>query len=93
MAFGYDSGWNKIWKPNNVLDISDFAKQLVHDLWCHYLDYGDVSCHSHFAERTRGQQSLLPTAWEDSLSKRCVDMSVSLQTLTFFLGSYYGAQH
>jgi hypothetical protein len=42
MTFGYDSSWNKIWKPNNVLDISDFAKQLVHDLWCHYSDYGDV---------------------------------------------------
>jgi hypothetical protein len=42
MTFGYDSGWNKIWKPNNVLDISDFAKQLVHELWCHYSDYGDV---------------------------------------------------
>jgi hypothetical protein len=42
MTFGYDSSWNKIWKSNNVLDISDFAKQLVHDLWCHYLDHGDV---------------------------------------------------
>ena len=42
MTFGYDSSWNKMWKSNNVLDISDFAKQLVHDLWCHYLDYGDV---------------------------------------------------
>jgi hypothetical protein len=42
MTFGYDSSWNKIWKPNNVLDISDFAKQLVHDLWCHYADYGNV---------------------------------------------------
>jgi len=42
MTFGYDSGWNKIWKPNNVLDISDFAKQLVNDLWCHYLAHGDV---------------------------------------------------
>jgi hypothetical protein len=42
MTFGYDSGWNKIWKPNNVLDISDFGKQLVHELWCHYAEYGDV---------------------------------------------------
>ena len=43
MTFGYDSSWNEIWKPNNVLDISDFAKQLIHDLWCHYSDYGDVT--------------------------------------------------
>lgn len=42
MTFGYDSDWNKIWKPNKVLDISDFAKQLAHDLWCHFSEYGDV---------------------------------------------------
>ena len=42
MMLGYESGWNKIWKTNNVLDISDFAKQLVHDLWLHYLEHGDV---------------------------------------------------
>jgi hypothetical protein len=42
MTFGYDSGWNEIWKPNNVLDVSDFAKQLANDLWCHYSDHGDV---------------------------------------------------
>jgi hypothetical protein len=42
MTFGYDSNWKKIWKSNNVLDISDFARQLVNDLWCHYEDYGDV---------------------------------------------------
>jgi len=39
MLFGYDSDWNKIWKANNVLDISDFAKQLAHDLWCHFSNY------------------------------------------------------
>jgi hypothetical protein len=42
MTFGYDSAWNNIWKTSNVLDISDFAKQLVHDLWLHYLEHGDV---------------------------------------------------
>jgi hypothetical protein len=42
MVFGYDSDWNKIWKPDNVLDISDFGKQLAHDLWCHFSEYGDV---------------------------------------------------
>jgi len=43
MTFGYDAGWNKIWKPNNVLDISDFASQLVNQLWCHYEEYGNVN--------------------------------------------------
>jgi hypothetical protein len=42
MVFGYDSGWGKIWKVNNILDISDFAKQLTHDLWCHFSECGDV---------------------------------------------------
>jgi hypothetical protein len=47
MTFGYDSGWNKLWKPNNVLDISDFAKQLVNDLWLHYGEHGDVNVLHH----------------------------------------------
>ena len=47
MMFGYDSGWNKIWKPNNVLDISDFARQLVNQLWCHYAEYGNVKFRLH----------------------------------------------
>jgi hypothetical protein len=42
MTFGYDSDWNKIWNPSNVLDISDFAKQLAHEMWLHYSRYGDV---------------------------------------------------
>ena len=42
MTFGYDSSWNKIWKSNNVLDIPDFSRQLVNDLWLHYADHGDV---------------------------------------------------
>ena|SRR5579862_3204847 len=42
-VFGYDSAWNKIWKPNNVLDISDFADQLLNDLKRHYSRYGNVS--------------------------------------------------
>jgi hypothetical protein len=42
MTFGYDAGWNEIWKPNNVLDVSDFARQLVNDLWNHYTEYGSV---------------------------------------------------
>ena len=41
MTFGYDSSWNKVW-ANNVLDIHDIAKQLVHELWLHYPDHGDV---------------------------------------------------
>ena len=43
MTFGYDSSWNKIWAANNVLDIPDFARQLVNELWLHYADHGDVS--------------------------------------------------
>lgn len=42
MTFGYDSGWKKIWEPNNVLDIADFAKQLCNALWLHYSEYGNV---------------------------------------------------
>jgi hypothetical protein len=45
LTLGYDSAWNKIWKPNNVLDTSDFAKQLMHKLWIHYTDYGNVDAH------------------------------------------------
>jgi len=43
MTFGYDSAWNKIWKSNNVLDISDFADQLLNALRRHYSRYGNVS--------------------------------------------------
>jgi hypothetical protein len=42
-VFGYDSEWNKIWKPNNVLDISDFSDQLLNALRRHYSRYGNVS--------------------------------------------------
>ena len=42
MTFGYDSSWNKIWTANNVLDIPDFARQLVNELWLHYVAHGDV---------------------------------------------------
>jgi len=43
MTFGYDSALNKFWKPNNALDISDFAMQLLTDLWLHYSQNGDVT--------------------------------------------------
>ena len=42
MTFGYDASWNKVWAANNVLDIPDFARQLVNELWLHYTDHGDV---------------------------------------------------
>jgi hypothetical protein len=68
MTFGYDSQWSKIWKPNNILDISDFAMQLVNDLWLHYTECGDVyetlslslTCYS-------PRQSSSVTAWEELL--------------------------
>jgi hypothetical protein len=73
MTFGYDSGWNKIWKSNNVLDISDFAKQLVHDLWLHYLEYGDVCIlfNGHRLNLNRDPRYLLRIAWGVLLLKRC----------------------
>ena len=43
MTFGYDADWNKIWRPNNVLDISDFGDQLLNHLLLHYSSFGDVS--------------------------------------------------
>jgi len=42
MTFGYDSSCNKIWTPNNTLDIPDFAQQLVNEIWLHYADHGEV---------------------------------------------------
>jgi hypothetical protein len=42
MTFGYDADWTKLWKPNNVLDISDFGKQLLEDLYQHYSNCGNV---------------------------------------------------
>ena len=32
MTFGYDADWNKIWRPNSLLDISDFGDQLLNHL-------------------------------------------------------------
>jgi hypothetical protein len=59
MMFGYDSDWKRFWQPNNILDISDFAKQLAHDLWCHFSDFGDVSsCCLAFTDCARRRQSL-----------------------------------
>ena len=43
MTFGYDADWTKIWGANNVLDISDFGKQLLEDLYLHYSNYGNVT--------------------------------------------------
>ena len=42
MTFGYDSSWNKIWTASNILDIPDFARQLVNELWLLYGNHGDV---------------------------------------------------
>lgn len=65
MTFGYDS--------NNVLDISDFAKQLVHDLWLHYLECRDVYIlfNGASAELNRDPLYLLRIAWGVLLLKRC----------------------
>jgi hypothetical protein len=41
-TFGYDSNFVNIFLPNNVLDISAFAKQLLDDLDLHYEKYGEV---------------------------------------------------
>jgi hypothetical protein len=42
-TFGYDANVNNIFRPNNVLDITDFAKQLLDRLDLHYQQYGEVS--------------------------------------------------
>ena len=42
MTFGYDADWNKIWRPNSLLDISDFGDQLLNHLHSHYTTYNDV---------------------------------------------------
>jgi hypothetical protein len=39
MTFGYDANWHQIWKPKNLLDISDFGKQLLDQLFLHYSKY------------------------------------------------------
>lgn len=66
MTFGYDSGWNKFWKPNNVLDLSDFAKQLVHALWLHYMEHGDVLSFWIIAKYHSGVLYLSLMAWAAS---------------------------
>jgi hypothetical protein len=68
-TFGYDSTWNEIWKPNNILDISDFADQLLNSLRRHYSLYGNVSivlpiCQSFIVSRRI--QFLSHTVWVDS---------------------------
>jgi len=66
LTFGYNSAWHKIWKPNSVLDISDFAKQLVHDLWLHYANHGNVHSQFRFAVNLcRVPQSLSSIVWVD----------------------------
>ena len=72
MTFGYDSNWNKIWKSNNVLDIPDFSRQLVNDLWLHYADQGDVrqSTSWNFFNICRRKLSLSLTVWAVLSSNR-----------------------
>lgn len=41
-TFGYDANLKNIFAAKNVLDISDFAKQLLDVLDLHYDEYGDV---------------------------------------------------
>ena len=42
-TFGYDANFENIFAANSVLDISDFARQLLDWLNLHYDQYGDVS--------------------------------------------------
>lgn len=78
MTFGYDSGWNTLWKPDKVLDISDFAKQLVHDLWLHYTEHGKVVNRLFLpAEFFRSHLYLSLIAWAVSLSKGYIAVFVS----------------
>ena len=71
MAFEYDSGWNQIWKPNNVLDIPDFARQLVHDLWFYY-DENDNVTSFEYTFNLSPKLSLWLIVWVALLLKRCM---------------------
>jgi hypothetical protein len=42
-TFGYDANFKNVFGANNVLDISDFAKQLLDRLDLHYERFGEVS--------------------------------------------------
>ena len=81
MTFGYDSDWNKIWNPGNVLDISDFAKQLANEMWLHYSQYGDVRPLLWNVARSRYKQFLLHIVWVDLSSKRYQNIEKTFHSL------------
>jgi hypothetical protein len=92
MAFGYDADWNKIWRPNNLLDISDFGDQLLNYLLLHYSNCGDVSILKFPLITCRLQQFFLRTAWADLLLRR-YNSKASLQMIfTANLGYDQSAQ-
>ena len=94
MTFGYDSGWNKIWKPNNVLDISDFARQLVNHLWCHYTDYENVNFAIYQVLSDLKEQTVFVTHSMGGLVvKKVLDLyQAILRTILIFAGTDYGTQ-
>lgn len=53
-----------------ALDISDFAKGLVHELTSHYRDGGDVNLAMSVRLTSRPTQYLSLTAWAASLLRR-----------------------
>ena len=47
-SFGYDANFKNIFAAKNVLDISDFSKQLLDSLDLHYDTYNEASVHTDF---------------------------------------------
>ena len=63
-TFGYDADFKNIFAAKNVLDISDFSKQLLDALDLHYDKYGDVNLPpSNISLTFRLRLSSLHTAW------------------------------
>jgi hypothetical protein len=73
MTFGYDSSWNKIWNSNNVLDIPDFARQFVNDLWLHYADHDWATM-----TQTHKHNSAYSCSSKKLLSRYCVNIIASI---------------
>ena len=73
MTFGYDADWHRIWNPKNLLDVSDFATQLLDHLFRHYSKYPkDIMnvCNHDVLLNVRYPLYSLHTAWVAWLLKR-----------------------
>lgn len=64
ITFGYDSEWTKIWKPDNVLGISDFSDQLLVDILQLDPKVRDVKLISMYLANCRTPRYLWRIVWE-----------------------------